>query len=174
MDIGSRIREIRSALNISITSLSRDVGISNVYLSDIERGKKVPTIQTLEKICTALNINMGQFFGEGEDPVALTPELKDLLDTASQLPPEKVNLVNTFLQQIALGHKPKVVKTQVDDEEYQYSYNEDERPAPTKDEEIENKEILNKIYDKLKDMTPEEIEKLEKDLEVKITLKNDK
>lgn len=61
--IGSKINEIRLLKNISLSQLSRDTGISKGYLSNIENGiKENPSIDTLLKIATALNVNIGSFY----------------------------------------------------------------------------------------------------------------
>lgn len=61
--IGSKINEIRLLKDISLSQLSRDTGISKGYLSNIENGiKENPSIDTLRKIATALNVNIGSFY----------------------------------------------------------------------------------------------------------------
>jgi transcriptional regulator with XRE-family HTH domain len=87
MDIGSRIREIRKLKKLRLIDLAKLAGISRVYLSDIERNKKVPPLQTLDRICQALEITLGDFFAE-ERP-ELAPDLRRLLETAKKLSPEQ-------------------------------------------------------------------------------------
>ncbi len=53
-EIGLRIREVRKAQNLRQTDLSQAVGISNSHLSEIERGKLVPTLTTLQRLAEAL------------------------------------------------------------------------------------------------------------------------
>ncbi|ACV64693.1 transcriptional regulator, XRE family [Desulfofarcimen acetoxidans DSM 771] len=64
MNIGIRIRELRKNSNINITQLAIKVGISRVYLSELERNIKTPPLETLERICSALNITLVDFFTE--------------------------------------------------------------------------------------------------------------
>jgi transcriptional regulator with XRE-family HTH domain len=147
MDIGKRIKELREMNNMRSGDFADKIGISSVFLSYMESGTKKPSYETLEKICSVLNISLSQFFSEGEEPISLTPELKELLDNARHLSPEKVSTLNTFIEQFALGHKPKYVKTQVNGEEMHYVYNEDERPPLTKAEEDEANELADRIIE---------------------------
>ncbi len=87
MDIGSRIREVRKLKKVKLVDLARSADISRVYLSDIERNKKIPPIQTLDRICQALEITLGDFFA-GDRP-ELAPDLRRLLETAQKLTPEQ-------------------------------------------------------------------------------------
>jgi transcriptional regulator with XRE-family HTH domain len=56
MEIGNIIACIRKIRKIKQGDFAEKVGISRVYLSDLERDKKIPHRDTLEKICNALEI----------------------------------------------------------------------------------------------------------------------
>lgn len=150
MNIGRRVKELREMNHIKSGEFANMVGVSPVFLSYIENGAKKPSYETLEKICAALNISLSQFFSEGEEPIALTPELKDLLDNAKQLSPDKIAILNNFIEQFALGHRPKYVKSKVNGKDIEYIYNEDERPTPTPGEEKEVSEMAEKIIEMAK------------------------
>lgn len=100
MNLGQRIRDIRLHKNLSITALAEAVGTTRPYLSDIERGVKKPSFDMLEKICQAFNITLEDFLNIQSEPVALTPELKTLLDNAKNLTPEQLELLSKFIQSI--------------------------------------------------------------------------
>ena len=53
--IGSKIKECRKACNLSQTDLADKVGISPRYLSDIERGEKMPKLATFINILNAMD-----------------------------------------------------------------------------------------------------------------------
>jgi transcriptional regulator with XRE-family HTH domain len=170
MDIGSHIKELRLEKNLSRKALSELIGLSPGYIEEIESNKKKPTIDTLLKFSAFYSVTISELIGEIQNDLA--PELRELLDTAKQLSPDQVNLLNNFLQQIALGHKPKYVKTTVDGEKVSYMYNTDERPEGiSKEEETENKHIADRIKDLIKDMDEEDIKKLERQLGVNLKLK---
>ena len=60
--IGSRIKELRLRASLTQESLSHSAGIHVTFLSEIERGIKKPSIESLEKILTALNTSFQDFF----------------------------------------------------------------------------------------------------------------
>jgi transcriptional regulator with XRE-family HTH domain len=148
MNIGEQIKSLRKQFKISGEALGNLVGLSQQQISAIENGTSNITIDKLEKICEIFEIRPSYFWES--DPIALTPELRDLLDTASQLPPDKIAIINNFLQQIALGHKPRYVKTTVKGEEIEYTYNEDERPPFDKKEEEDMTELSKEIEEFVK------------------------
>ncbi len=56
MTIGSNIRKYRKEKKMTQKDLGRSVGISNTYLSDLEVGRINPSIKTLKRLSTALDI----------------------------------------------------------------------------------------------------------------------
>lgn len=99
MEIGSRIRQIRKVKKSKLSDLAHSADISRVYLSDIERNRKMPPIPTLDRICAGLGITLADFFAE-EKP-ELSPEIRRLLETAKKLTPEQAELLQKLLE--ALG-----------------------------------------------------------------------
>jgi transcriptional regulator with XRE-family HTH domain len=47
---------------MSLESFCKEHGFSLGYLSDIENGKRLPTIEMLDRIARALNIRIRDFF----------------------------------------------------------------------------------------------------------------
>src|SRR3954466_9744694 len=56
-DLGAYIREQRSTAQISLRQLARLAGVSNPYLSQIERGLRRPSAEILQQIAKALRIS---------------------------------------------------------------------------------------------------------------------
>ncbi len=56
-DLGAFIREQRSTARLSLRRLSELAGISNPYLSQIERGLRKPSAEILQQIAKALRIS---------------------------------------------------------------------------------------------------------------------
>ena len=56
-DLGSYLREQRTAAQLSLRQLSELAGISNPYLSQIERGLKKPSAEILQQIARALQVS---------------------------------------------------------------------------------------------------------------------
>lgn len=58
----NNIKNFRESKNLTQEKLSELAGISADYLSEIERGKKVPSIKRLIQIAEALDIEIYKFF----------------------------------------------------------------------------------------------------------------
>src|SRR2546425_4221882 len=56
-DLGAFIREQRASSRLSLRRLSELAGISNPYLSQIERGLRKPSAEILQQIARALRIS---------------------------------------------------------------------------------------------------------------------
>jgi transcriptional regulator with XRE-family HTH domain len=55
--LGEFIREQREAAEVSLRQLARNAGVSNPYLSQVERGLKKPSAEILGQIASALRIS---------------------------------------------------------------------------------------------------------------------
>ena len=60
--IGQKIREARKRKNITLEELAGKVGRNWSFLSQIERGRSIPSIETLYLICDALEISLSDLF----------------------------------------------------------------------------------------------------------------
>lgn len=54
--MGLRISRRRKSLRIQQNTMAKEIGISNNYLSGIERGREKPSLDILVKICNVLQI----------------------------------------------------------------------------------------------------------------------
>jgi transcriptional regulator with XRE-family HTH domain len=55
--LGEYLREQRSAAQLSLRQLAEQAGVSNPYLSQVERGLRKPSAEVLNKIASALQIS---------------------------------------------------------------------------------------------------------------------
>ena len=98
--IEQRIKELCDKQQITKYRLSQMTGVTQTVLSRIIKRENVPTIQTLEKICAALNISLAQFFAKDENPPDLTAEQKEIIETWNGLSPEErerlMKIIRTF------------------------------------------------------------------------------
>ena len=88
MDTHSRLRQLMAERGWTAYRLAKASGLSESTLANIFKRNTVPSIATLEAICSAFDISLAQFFAESE-MVELTPELKELLDSWVSLTPEQ-------------------------------------------------------------------------------------
>jgi len=59
--IGEKVKEERLKKGLKQCELAHEAGISNTYLSDVEVGRTIPSIKTLDKISKALKVDMKVF-----------------------------------------------------------------------------------------------------------------
>lgn len=58
IEYGKILRMLRIAKDLSITDLARQIGVSESYISEIERGKKNPSYEVCEKYACGLKISV--------------------------------------------------------------------------------------------------------------------
>ncbi|WP_289054161.1 helix-turn-helix domain-containing protein [Carboxylicivirga marina] len=56
MKIGNSIKELRKEKGIKQLDLAKESGLSQTFLSQLEKGVKTPSLETLEKISKVLDI----------------------------------------------------------------------------------------------------------------------
>ena len=88
MDVHSRLRQLMAERSWTAYRLAKKGGLSESTLANIFKRNTVPSITTLESVCSAFGISLAQFFSESE-MVELTPELKELFDEWVSLKPEQ-------------------------------------------------------------------------------------
>ena len=71
MLLGDRLRQIREEKNLSQGDVEKRSGLLRPYLSRIENGHTIPSVETLEKLARALEVPLYQLFYEGEKPPKL-------------------------------------------------------------------------------------------------------
>lgn len=59
---GARIRSIRKKKGLSAEVLSELSGVSEGYITKVERGEKSPTLSVLSKLANALEVHIVTFF----------------------------------------------------------------------------------------------------------------
>ena len=60
--LGMRIKFLRKSKKLSQLDLSLEAGVNKNYISDLEKGRRNPTILVLNKIAVALNIDLATLF----------------------------------------------------------------------------------------------------------------
>jgi len=62
MNIGETIRNYRLQKGMSQGDIEKRTGLLRCYLSRVENGHTIPSLDTLSKIATAMDLPLGQFF----------------------------------------------------------------------------------------------------------------
>jgi transcriptional regulator with XRE-family HTH domain len=74
MLIGERLRQLREQKSLSQGDVEKTSGLLRCYISRVEHGHTVPSLETLEKFAAALDVPLYRLFYTGEDTPA-TPNL---------------------------------------------------------------------------------------------------
>lgn len=64
MKIGTTIRALRLQKGLSQGDIEKKTGLLRCYLSRVENGHTVPSLDTLSKIAIALDVPLAQFFAD--------------------------------------------------------------------------------------------------------------
>lgn len=97
MDVLGRIEQLMDQRGWSAYRLCKESGLAQSTLSHVFRKDSEPTISTLEAICKAFGLTLGEFFAEGEF-VPLTEEQRGLLDRWAMLSAEQKQLVLNMIE----------------------------------------------------------------------------
>jgi transcriptional regulator with XRE-family HTH domain len=66
LKIGQRIKELREQMNMSQKDLAYTADLDRSYIASIENGQRNVSIVNIEKIATALNVTIKEFFNDAE------------------------------------------------------------------------------------------------------------
>jgi len=70
MDIGYRLRSLREQKKLSQGDLEKRTGLFRCYISRVENGHTVPSVETLEKMARAMEMPLYQLMYDGLEPPA--------------------------------------------------------------------------------------------------------
>ncbi len=88
VNIGDVIRSYRGERGLSQGDIERRTGLLRCYLSRVENGHTVPSLETLAKIAEALDISLADFF-----PGSETPSERDAQKMLGELSDEEVRFL---------------------------------------------------------------------------------
>jgi transcriptional regulator with XRE-family HTH domain len=94
--IGERLRALREARGLPQSEIERRTGLLRCYISRVENGHTVPSIETLEKLSRALEVPLYHlFYDMGETPaIANLSDRKTADEVAAQNSPERSRFLN--------------------------------------------------------------------------------
>ena len=62
-DLGSRLKDVRLRSGMSLREVSRQLGVSPSFVSQMENGKSLPSVATLYAVAQLLNVSIDELFG---------------------------------------------------------------------------------------------------------------
>ena len=66
LELGVRLRSLRTTRSLTLRALARDAGVTESFLSQVERGVTTPSIASLRRIARALGLSIADLFAETE------------------------------------------------------------------------------------------------------------
>jgi transcriptional regulator with XRE-family HTH domain len=76
MVISDRLRTLREQKDLSQGDIEKRTGLLRCYISRVENGHTVPSIETLEKMARAMEVPLYQLFYDGDEPPKIPTQLK--------------------------------------------------------------------------------------------------
>jgi transcriptional regulator with XRE-family HTH domain len=86
MVIGTRLRSLRAEKGLSQGDIEKSTGLLRCYISRIENGHTIPSLETLERFAGALDVPLYKLFyaGDGEAPMPNLTRRETLEELAAQ------------------------------------------------------------------------------------------
>ena len=85
INILDRITQLRLERKWSEYELAKYSNITQSTISTWYRENQLPTIKSLDKICSGCGITLSKFFAENGDAISITPKQREMLDNWSSL-----------------------------------------------------------------------------------------
>jgi len=112
MVIGTRLRKLREDRSLSQGDIEKRTGLLRCYISRVENGHTVPSLETLERLAAALELPLYQLFYEGDQP----PELPNL---SKRQTTEELELSAEQEKELRFFEKVKRLLAKIDDKDRQ-------------------------------------------------------
>jgi transcriptional regulator with XRE-family HTH domain len=95
MDVGTRLTRFRESKKISKNKLAQESGVTQGFISQVELGNRLPTLEVLNRICSALGLTLSEFFADQAPEVP--PEVRRVCDKLQKLTPDKLKILESVL-----------------------------------------------------------------------------
>ncbi len=108
MSVAENIRSIREQRKLSQVQLAMRCGVSQSAISSIEKGKNIPSVETLVLIAKGLRVSVSDLLPEKatEKPAVDLSGLDDeLIDLLASLPEKDVQRVKDFVSGLKASRK---------------------------------------------------------------------
>lgn len=100
MEIGERLRSVREAKKMTIYKLSQETGISHNHISDLERGARKPSVETLRRLVVPLGITLSELFSDSEKVSYLSDKEIQLIQSYRTLSSHQADIIFDLIMSI--------------------------------------------------------------------------
>jgi|TARA_B100001964_G_C14223552_1_gene596514 transcriptional regulator with XRE-family HTH domain len=95
-ELGSKIRTLRNTAGYTQERLGKKAGLSYKYIGELERGRVNVSLDSLEKITSALGVNLGNLFSK--DKVSVQKVFVKEKDKLSGLSKKDIQVVKNAMK----------------------------------------------------------------------------
>lgn len=100
MDVIKQIDNLMKERNWTDYRLSVESGLSSSTIANIHRRNTLPSIPTLEAICSAFGITLSQFFLDDTFTVQLSKEQKEMFDSWIGLTEHQKKIISEIISEM--------------------------------------------------------------------------
>jgi len=97
-DLGERLKFLRESRNFSSKNFAKLVGVSPSTITQIEKGQKEPSLETLRKIGKALDVDVATLFANKDVHVFDLPRLRRKYKDVDSLTPHLYMALGKVIQ----------------------------------------------------------------------------
>jgi transcriptional regulator with XRE-family HTH domain len=112
IDVAHAVREIRRGRRLSQRQLAGRMQVPRTYISKIENGKAVPTLSSLERLASALDVDICELLRDARSRrdqetacVMSDPFLAEIASLVSQLDPFQRSMFLNQVREMAMGRR---------------------------------------------------------------------
>ena len=95
--MGKRLRKARNKKGITLRNMARQTKLTWGYLQNLEKGKSIPSLKTLQKLTTCLEISPDYLFAN-ELPTSKNLLYEEFLESFSKRTKEKQQIAKNFIE----------------------------------------------------------------------------
>jgi transcriptional regulator with XRE-family HTH domain len=98
--IGNRLRARRMELGYSQSDAAEKSGLHHTYIGQVERGEKNATVNSVERICTALDMSLADLFANISEPTSKLRPAQQCYDLIISQPVKDQQMIYSLLENI--------------------------------------------------------------------------
>lgn len=103
MKLNTNVERFRKLNNLTKVELAAKTGVKPQYISQIENGKRSPSLKILQKLAAALNTTTSELLGEVKE--CYPTNMKQLVDAAETLNSQQLDVVISVVKEISGKYK---------------------------------------------------------------------
>ena len=96
--LGKRIKKLREEIGLSQEELALRIKLHPSFISMIEKGKRLPSLYTIEEIATALNMTLSELFNFTTQKSKLDPVTKEISKLIKNQPERNKKIVLNIIR----------------------------------------------------------------------------